>query len=323
MIPRADRLSSHLQTEGLTLFVDVFFVISGFIIAYIYAERLKDLKSFGRFMQRRIARLMPLHIVTLIFMTTFYAAILSMGIVVKNEPSLSAYCLSSAAFLVHSWNNCGTTVPNGVSWSVSAELAAYLLFPLCLFCLRAPRLVRILLLCVLTFGCAQLSGGIDQLSLSFTAIRALPGFYFGSLLYVEREAIHLPDWAGVVPFGLIILLCVGSFFVWSREILFCVAYGIAASAILVDTSGIKSRIVSFFAPLGQLTFSIYMLHSIFITILVSAFADKILHLNIIWLTMVTMFTWILILIASLISFSLFEGPCRKLIDGLEIFGKNR
>jgi peptidoglycan/LPS O-acetylase OafA/YrhL len=42
------------------LFVDFFFVLSGFVIAYNYGDQVRNLKDVFLFMQRRFARLWPL-----------------------------------------------------------------------------------------------------------------------------------------------------------------------------------------------------------------------------------------------------------------------
>jgi peptidoglycan/LPS O-acetylase OafA/YrhL len=55
----------HEKTMGLALFVDLFFVISGFVIAYVYHERALTLKGYAVFLQRRVGRLVPLHWLTL------------------------------------------------------------------------------------------------------------------------------------------------------------------------------------------------------------------------------------------------------------------
>jgi peptidoglycan/LPS O-acetylase OafA/YrhL len=48
------------------LFVDFFFVLSGFVITYNYADRLGTSKELSSFVIRRFARLWPLHVVVLL-----------------------------------------------------------------------------------------------------------------------------------------------------------------------------------------------------------------------------------------------------------------
>ncbi len=59
--PQRARPALAAGTLGLALFVDLFFVISGFVITYVYHDRIVSWGGFGRFLQRRIGRLVPLH----------------------------------------------------------------------------------------------------------------------------------------------------------------------------------------------------------------------------------------------------------------------
>ena len=60
-VPREYREALTDQTRGLSLFVDLFFGISGFVIAFLYQGRLGSLRrGHGNFMQRRVGRLFPL-----------------------------------------------------------------------------------------------------------------------------------------------------------------------------------------------------------------------------------------------------------------------
>jgi peptidoglycan/LPS O-acetylase OafA/YrhL len=55
----ADRWFTNMQ-----LFVDFFFVLSGFVICHAYATRVTDTRSAGGFMIRRFGRIWPLHAVS-------------------------------------------------------------------------------------------------------------------------------------------------------------------------------------------------------------------------------------------------------------------
>ena len=61
---------SHIQHAGIVrnayLFVDFFFVLSGFVIAANYQARLMDGFGAGRFLFLRLGRIYPLHLVTML-----------------------------------------------------------------------------------------------------------------------------------------------------------------------------------------------------------------------------------------------------------------
>lgn len=116
------------------LFVDFFFVLSGFIIAYNY-ENLASLPQLGRFMGLRFARVYPLHVVML-FVFLLYECLQWLIVRMLHIPLSTAPFgdNDAVAFVLN------LTLLNGVglrelsfnvpSWSISAEFWTYLLFGL-------------------------------------------------------------------------------------------------------------------------------------------------------------------------------------------------
>jgi peptidoglycan/LPS O-acetylase OafA/YrhL len=143
-----------LQSRGLTLDipdplvrlflcggrqVDIFFVLSGFILALLYREWFVDgvrARAYGEFLQRRFARIYPLHAVVLLLVIAFVAAAHALhaptlhGLDRFTPSTLPAYFL-----LVQAWGFLGTDPGewNPPSWSISIEALAYLLFPFLLW----------------------------------------------------------------------------------------------------------------------------------------------------------------------------------------------
>ncbi|GAC1569504.1 MAG: acyltransferase [Novosphingobium sp.] len=320
LVPREMREANHRQTEGLTIFVDVFFVISGFVIAYVYAGRMRSLRDFGTFMQRRIGRLMPLHLATLALMALLYVGLLHFRVPLNTQPSLSPRCLIEGALLVHAWIGCGGQPPNGVSWSISAEMAAYLLFPVLLSTLRAPRLARFALLGGLFGFAIWQQGSLALLTESFSAWRALPAFYLGMVVWAERDAFAVPAWLGLAAVALSLVTMLASYALVPRTVIVGLGYLTAGGALLADTVPVRSAWIKRLAPLGQLTYSVYMLHALVIVLLLNGLADKVLHLGLPGMVVVTLLTWSVIGVASLISLQLFETPMRRRIDAWKLFG---
>lgn len=127
------------------LAVDFFFLLSGFVIALSYGERLRrnGLAAIPAFLQRRIARIWPLHAVMLGF------ALLLAGLLAATGRSTAAFPLAqfpAHLLLVQSWGLADPLRWNDPAWSISCELAAYLLFPLLAMTIdwqRLPRAVAI------------------------------------------------------------------------------------------------------------------------------------------------------------------------------------
>src|SRR5690606_39116617 len=64
-LPLAFHLFGSPLVREAYIFVDFFFVLSGFVIAHAYGARLTGGAELGDFLVRRIGRLWPLHLATL------------------------------------------------------------------------------------------------------------------------------------------------------------------------------------------------------------------------------------------------------------------
>ena len=111
--------------------VSFFFVLSGFILVYVYKDRLTK-NSTPKFYFTRFARIWPLHAVCLLLI----AMMLSKYLPPTDFPWLRVFSHWS---LIHSWYPTSNWIGcyNGVSWSISAEAFFYLVFPWLL--LGTPR----------------------------------------------------------------------------------------------------------------------------------------------------------------------------------------
>lgn len=130
----------HAQVAGIAggfVGVDVFFVISGFVITLLLRKQMESEQfSFAEFYKRRAWRLMPALAVTLLFTTVLFGFLMP----TSENPTLF-YALVSAAFGVSNFyfNNTldyfdsGITNPVLHTWSLGVEEQFYLMFPLLLW----------------------------------------------------------------------------------------------------------------------------------------------------------------------------------------------
>ena len=124
---------SHLVARGY-LSVDVFFVLSGFVMALNYGPMFRDriqLFSIMTFLVRRVARLYPLYIVFLMLRLLYSLAVYH-SLQVKhswfamNLP-YPVKDLIANIFMIQSWGVAkAVTTP---TWSISTEWGAYFVFP--------------------------------------------------------------------------------------------------------------------------------------------------------------------------------------------------
>lgn len=123
----------HFPTEGIRLnavggtAVAFFYVLSGFILTYVYQGRL-DRRGIGKFYYTRWARIWPLHFVCLLAF---------LWLAWRNPfagPWTNDLRLFVHLVLLQSWVPDSKFVLdfNGVAWSISTEMAFYFAFPLLL-----------------------------------------------------------------------------------------------------------------------------------------------------------------------------------------------
>jgi peptidoglycan/LPS O-acetylase OafA/YrhL len=317
-LDRTIRSENYDRIAGLALFVDVFFIISGFVITHVYSEKTKNLRQFLIFMQRRIGRLIPLHFATLLCVSLIFLAVNLLHVKTNTDMRLVPACLVLGTFLLQSAFECGGHVPNGVSWSISAEMVMYVCFPLLIvLAKRFGRLRYLIWISFFAFVVWRNPPGIDW-SIPTHFWRALPAFFFGIALRLDWDSwarVPLPSWISPV---LALALIVGSFSLWPNWLLLVLVYGVAIAAVISDGRRDVSKFTRLFAPLGQLTYSIYMLHPVIIIVLVNAFGDKLLKLEPLPLSLLTLASYPVIAAASLLSYKWFETPARRYIDGLRL-----
>jgi peptidoglycan/LPS O-acetylase OafA/YrhL len=119
--------------------VDVFFVLSGFVLAYNYSERLSQWRprQAASFVQNRVARVWPVHLVTLHADLVQAWVVGTLGVTAGgHRRTVSAYLENLT--MTHSWWNDRPSF-NAPAWSISAEWAAYLACPLLLVALARLR----------------------------------------------------------------------------------------------------------------------------------------------------------------------------------------
>jgi peptidoglycan/LPS O-acetylase OafA/YrhL len=116
------------------LWVDLFFVLSGFVLAMNYGELFAEgwsMRCWGEFLLKRAARTYPLYLFILL-PSTAYAAVLGSIQLSPHLPKPTplphpAIDVAANLALVQSWG-VGPSI-DGTAWSLSTEWAAYYLFP--------------------------------------------------------------------------------------------------------------------------------------------------------------------------------------------------
>lgn len=257
------------------LFVDFFFVLSGFVIAHAFYDRLRGEPNFGRFFGLRLFRVYPLHL----FMLALFVAFECLMLVTKGPSEAfvggnSVVALAHNLLMSHSFGTVESLGWNYPSWSISAELLAYGLFALLV--IRAPRAMLPLMAVTIVGGLiviALVVGTMDT-TVRFGWLRCLAGFSLGAVL----RLVIWPRAGGRVAVGgtawtLAELACVLLVAVFVSElggsVLSVAAPLVFAFAIYVfgHEGGAVSRLLKAgpIAFLGAISYSVYMTHAFIIS----------------------------------------------------------
>lgn len=110
------------------LSVDIFFILSGFILTHVYLTGDRP-PPYWRFISARFARIYPAHFIILIGVLILILGANLVGVHI--DPSnFSAFDFLTSLFLIHAWLPTQHMANwNGPSWSLSAEWWVYLCFP--------------------------------------------------------------------------------------------------------------------------------------------------------------------------------------------------
>jgi peptidoglycan/LPS O-acetylase OafA/YrhL len=131
----------HLVDPGVSsilnrlyLMVDFFFVLSGFILCYVYSKNFEGpvkRRAFKKFTIARLARVYPLHLFSLLLTTLFLFLLHRWGATVSPilDARNSVYSFITNLFLLHSMNLHQWFTFTHASWSISTEWWMYMLFP--------------------------------------------------------------------------------------------------------------------------------------------------------------------------------------------------
>ncbi len=100
--------------------VPFFFVLSGFILAYIYAGKFRSRQDYRRYAVARFARVYPVYLLALV-------ALLPLALEDFSWRSIPQFLLLQSWLPLHFDGQLENV--NGPAWSLSAEFGFYLLFP--------------------------------------------------------------------------------------------------------------------------------------------------------------------------------------------------
>jgi len=270
--------------RGSYLFVDFFFVLSGFVITHAYVDRLKSASDGRNFLVRRLGRVWPLHAATLI---AFIPLEIVKALAVSGETAaftarFAPSSILSNLLLVHSLGIEDGLTWNVPSWSISAEFLAYVTFAALCLLARRPWLVTASAVALSAAGAFVVMGWSDQYidtSFDFGYFRCLYGFFTGHVAYRLFQAgrgagLSRLSIAGLPIAGLaegVSLAAVIGFVATARGNALSYAspllFGLVVWVFAFE-GGAFSRLLAMrpFQWLGARSYSVYMVHALVIAL---------------------------------------------------------
>ena len=246
--------------------VDLFFPLSGFILAYNYADAMRTFswRSAVPFIRNRFARVWPVHFVALNLDLAMAVAMGTIGIGEGGHRRTPA-AYGQNVLMVHNWFNDRPSF-NGPAWSIASEWFAYLLAPL-LFVLVA-RVVRA--------RTSMLLAGLSYAAmLTVFAVFALPNGNLEHMFYVRimgefiagiflclawvRGGLALGRLAPLLPLVVLVVAVVPA--VASGDYWMAPAMGLVVAVVATAGGWVGSWLsTSFMVAAGEASYCLYMTH---------------------------------------------------------------
>jgi len=312
--------------------VSFFFVLSGFILTYVYPS----LKRVGvcRFWLARVARIWPAH--ALAFLLLFVLLPVSF----RSFAAPHGYNFYTAILnlsLVHAW------IPdlqyifsfNSVTWSLSVEMGFYLLFPLLIRTFRRTWALQLGITLTVVLGIVRLSDTAHLLALLSTPLMRMFEFVLGMTAALAWQCVGSKLRVGrrmgtVMEVGALtlVLLVMSHSVVWGARLgqyrwiglngdlwLIYAGFTCMPFAVLIFVMALEqgwiSRLLALplLVVLGEISYSVYLLHAVLLSYYLShplVFAplpDRVAYFAF----------WLVILVAAYVVWSLVELPSRRFL----------
>ncbi|HEY0131043.1 MAG TPA: acyltransferase [Allosphingosinicella sp.] len=274
---------SFLLSKGY-LAVDLFFMLSGFVLWLNYSDRLRrdGLAAAPKYLARRVARVWPLHLFILAATVVYASLVAATGTL--NTVHYPWAELPLHVLLVHNWGFTSALTWNDPSWSISGEAAAYLLFPLIVLAVDWRRLspvwsiATLLLFAILLSAVMGWNGAtiLDRDIPRFGLLRAVTEFTMGTIICaLWRRWCSGPRAAAALSGALVAAALLLGFAAGAPETLVVplfLAGLLLALALTANRPGnpLAARPIRY---LGEISYSTYLVHFLLYIVFKIAFVE--------------------------------------------------
>jgi len=262
----------HDLLPAAQMAVDLFFVLSGFVLAHAYERRFREGMTPLQFMLRRYVRLYPIYLLGILLGVV--QAVCMMGlqgqeVMINHQEDDWAWSklladLPFAAFMLPDPFSPGLFPLNGVMWSIFFELIANSVWVMFRHLLRSTKvLVGVILTSGVLFAGSSLWWGTTALGSSWQTffggfVRVMYSFMLGLLMYRFHDSVRVPR---IPP---VLLRCVlpalAMFDLSSQAQLLCALVVLPALVLLGARAEPRGSMMFFCSRLGVASYAVYALH---------------------------------------------------------------
>jgi len=251
--------------------LDMFMMISGFLIMFRYIDRLLvEPGSYARFIWRRLARFYPLYLVTLAYFVMVGVAVHLGFIGSTAEGRYDFSALPANLLLIQGWGFTHTLTFNYVAWTLSAEWFCYLTLPVIVVTYRRFGVPGLLALTGVTLAALEIAVAADVMPFSswmvadtWGAYRAFADFAIGALVAVAvrdsrwRLSSHWIGWGAFAVTVAAMWNGLGGYPAFAL-----LAFSIFLAAVAERNNQEATRFLRPFDPVANASFSIYLIHPV-------------------------------------------------------------
>jgi len=248
--------------------VELFFVLSGFILSHVYLERFKTGDfSYREFLWARLARVYPLHIAIVAGLGVLILGLAVAGIHAGDKLIVWS-SLPAQITLTQAWGLGQDGGWNHPAWSISAEWFAYLSFPA--FALVFARLWTrpvaaiagtAVFMIVLQIAFERLAGfPLTRATILWGALRIVPCFALGCAIWLLWNKTHATAQRfGLPAAGGALAAIAAAIALHSPDWLFVLAFAALIYGLgVLSASGNRALSHPILTYLGEISFAIYM-----------------------------------------------------------------
>jgi peptidoglycan/LPS O-acetylase OafA/YrhL len=301
--------------------VDLFFILSGFLIGRILIYNKGSKNYFKAFYMRRFFRIFPAYYLILLgfFIILLFGFGSKFPFLCEHAFPMYTYFLYIQNFWVAHVNNFGAHWL-GITWSLALEEQFYLILPLVIFFINIKHLPKLLIACILLSPIIRaITPGLGSYVLLPSRMDSL---LFGVLVAYYHLNGSIERWFSdkqnilkgllIVSFGLMFFVGhyedMGGIFIHSALTLF---YGTLLIFVLVakqDSLFIKILSSSPMTFMAKISYMVYLTHQIFSGILHQLILKQSPQIDNYKSALVTISALIITIVFSTISFYIFEKP---------------